>query len=73
MRNASTKKADPSTAESRLTPLADVGLRIAAVVFMLAGAVIGFSHPIAIVLVAVGLVLLIIEQSLKNSPRRPAH
>ena len=73
MRNASTKKADPSTAESRLTPLADVGLRIAAVVFILAGVVIGFSHPIAIVLVAVGLVLLIIEQSLKNWPRRPAH
>jgi ABC-2 type transport system permease protein len=73
MRNASTKKANLSTAESRLTPLADVGLRIASVVFILAGAVIGFSHPVAIVLVAVGLVVLIIEQSLKNWPRRPAH
>jgi ABC-2 type transport system permease protein len=73
MNNATNKKAELAPGEPRLTPLADLGLRIAAVVLILAGAVIGFSHPIAIVLMAVGLVLLIIEQSLKNWPRRPAH
>ena len=73
VRSASTNKAHPSTAASHLSPLADVGLRIASVVFIVAGAVIGFNHPIAIVLMAVGLVLLIVEQSLKNWPRRPAH
>ena len=73
MKSATNKKAELAPAESRLTPRADLGLRIAAVVLILAGAVIGFSHPIAIVLMAVGLVLLIIEQSLKTWPRRPAH
>jgi hypothetical protein len=73
MNNATNKKAELAPGEPRLTPLADLGLRIAAVVLILAGAVIGFSNPIAIVLMAVGLVLLIIEQSLKNWPRRPAH
>ena len=73
MKETGPKTAELSTAEPRLTPLADLGLRIAGIVFVLAGAVIGFSHPVAIVLVAVGLLLLILEQSLKHWPRRPAH
>ena len=73
MNNADTKKAEPDTTESRLPRLADVGLRMAAVVFVLAGAMVGFSHPVAIILVAVGLVLLILEQSLKHWPCRAAH
>ncbi len=68
-----TKDGEPSATESRLPPLADVGLRMAAVALVLAGAIVGFSHVVAIVLVAVGLVLLVLEQSLKYWPRRPAH
>jgi hypothetical protein len=70
--NADTNQAKPSGGESRPIPLADLGLRMAAAVFVLAGAAIGFSHPLAIVLVAVGLLLLVLEQSLKHWPRRPA-
>jgi hypothetical protein len=44
-----------------------------AVVLVILGAVIGFGKPIAIVLVAVGLLLIILEQTLKHFPRRPAH
>lgn len=65
--------------QPRLSSVADVGLRIVAVVLVLAGAVIGFGQPIAIVLVAVGLLLLIMRQlvtvraGFKRRPRKPAH
>ena len=62
-----------STGQPRLSPKADLALRLIAVVLVIAGAVVGFGKPIAIALVAVGLLLLIIEQTLKHLPRRPVH
>ena len=73
MKTADTDKAAPATDRPRLSPMADVALRMVAVVLVIAGAVIGFGKPIAIVLVAVGLLLLILDQTLKHLPRRPAH
>ena len=70
---ADTEQTELSTAESRLTPMADLGLRMAVAVLLLAGVVIGFSDLVAIVLVGVGLVLLIVEQTLKHWPHKPAH
>jgi hypothetical protein len=58
---------------SRLSPLADLALRVLAVVLIIAGAAIGFGKPVAIVLVAVGLLLLLLEQSRKHWPRKPIH
>ena len=62
-----------TTSQPRLSPKADVALRLVAVVLVIAGAVVGFGKPIAIALVAAGLLLLIIDQTLKHLPRRPAH
>ncbi|HZE07046.1 MAG TPA: ABC transporter permease [Solirubrobacteraceae bacterium] len=59
--------------EPRLSPVADVALRTSAVLLVVAGALIGFGRPIAVVLVVIGLLLLIIDQALKHLPRRPAH
>ena len=73
MKTASTHDAKPTKPEARPARLADLTLRITAVALVLAGAVIGFGEPIAIVLVAIGLLLLIVQQSLKNWPRKPAH
>ncbi len=72
-KTADTDKAAPATDRPRLSPMADVALRMVAVVLVIAGAVIGFGKPIAIVLVAVGLLILILDQTLKHLPRRPAH
>ncbi len=72
-KNADTDKAAHTTDQPRLSPIADVALRMLAVALVIAGAVIGFGKPIAIVLVVVGLLLLILEQTLKHIPRRPAH
>ena len=68
-----TENLDRATAKPRLSSGADLALRMAAVVLLLAGAVIGFGNPVSIALVAGGLVLLILEQSLKHLPRKPAH
>lgn len=57
----------------RLSPFADLALRMVGVVLVLAGAVIGFGHAFAIVLVGVGMILIILDQSLKYWPRRPVH
>ena len=73
MKTASTHDAKPTKPEARPARLADLALRMTAVALVLAGAVIGFGEPIAIVLVAIGLLLLIVQQSLKNWPRKPAH
>jgi ABC-2 type transport system permease protein len=61
------------TERPRLSSGADLALRMAAVVLLLAGAAIGFGKPVSIALVAAGLVLLILEQTLKHLPRKPAH
>ena len=73
MKQPDTKPRDSGSSDRRLTPLADVGLRMGAVVLLIAGVIIGFSRPIAIVLVAIGMLLLIVHQSLKHWPRKPAH
>lgn len=72
MKTAFTHDAKPTKPEARPARLADLALRMTAVALVLAGAVIGFGEPIAIVLVAIGLLLLIVQQSLKNWPRKPA-
>jgi hypothetical protein len=52
---------------SRLTPVADLGVRVAAIVLMLAGAVMLVadlvSAGIAIPLIAVGIALVVVEQA----------
>ncbi len=68
--------AEPPTAkatEPRLSPLTDLVLRTGAVVLLIAGVIIGFSRPIAIVLVAIGVLLLVLDQGLRYWPRKPAH
>jgi hypothetical protein len=59
--------------QSRLPPLADLALRLLTVVLVITGAVIGFGEPVAIALVAVGLLLLGLEHSLKHRPGKPVH
>ncbi len=73
MKEADTEKQGLGTGQGRLSPIADVAMRMVAVVLVIAGAVIGFGKPIAIVLVVAGLLLLILEQTFKHLPRRPAH
>jgi hypothetical protein len=72
-RTAISKQEGFSGGQPRLSPTADRALRLIAVALVIAGALIGFGKPIAIALVAVGLLLLIIQQTLKHLPRRPAH
>ena len=62
-----------SSGQPRLSPTADIALRLIAVVLVIAGAVVGFGNPIGITLVAVGLLLLVIDQTLKHRPRGPVH
>jgi ABC-2 type transport system permease protein len=59
-------------ARPRLSGGADLALRMVAAVLLLVGVVIGFGNPVSIGLVVGGLVLLILEQTLKH-PRKPAH
>jgi len=73
MKPADTEKAVLSTPKPRLTPFADHTLRVVSVAMVLAGAVIGFSKPVSIVLVAAGALLLALDYGLKNWPRKPAH
>jgi ABC-2 type transport system permease protein len=67
------QRAEPDSAQPRLTPKVDLALRMVGVALVLAGALIGFGKPVAIALVAVGLVLIILDQTLKYWPRRPVH
>ena len=60
-------------AERRLARWADPALRVTAIALVLAGALIGFSHAIAIVLMALGGLLIVLLQTRKHGPRRPAH
>ena len=73
MKTAASEQEGLRSGQPRLSPVTDAALRIAAVVLVIAGAVVGFGQPIAIALVAVGLLLLIIDQGLRHLPRRPAH
>lgn len=67
-----TNPAELSGVEQPSARRVELALRLAAVALVLAGALIGFSHPVAIVLMAVGM-LLILLRSRKHIPRRPAH
>lgn len=68
-----TENADRATAKPRLSSGADLALRMAAVALLLGSVVIGFGKPASIALVAGGVLLLILEQTLKHLPRKPAH
>jgi ABC-2 type transport system permease protein len=57
---------------SGLSGRADVALRLLAGGLAIGGVVIGFGRPIAIALVAVGLLLLVVDRTLKQPPRRGA-
>jgi len=54
-------------------PLTDRALQAAAVVLLLAGVLIGLNQPLAIALVAFGLLLIILRQVRSRGPHRPAH
>jgi ABC-2 type transport system permease protein len=73
MKPENAQQSEPDSAKPRLTPRIELALRMVGVALVLAGALIGFGKPVAIVFVAVGLVLIILDQSLKYWPRRPAH
>jgi ABC-2 type transport system permease protein len=73
MKPPDTHQAESDSAKRRLTPKVDLALRMVGVTLVLAGALIGFGKAVAIVLVAAGLALIILDQSLKYWPRRPGH
>jgi ABC-2 type transport system permease protein len=64
---------DPSNQLPRLSRTADVALRTTAVALLIAAALIGFGEPISIALLAIGLVVIIVMQTLKHLPGRYAH
>ena len=68
-----TDKAAPGAARPRVSSGADLVPRMGAVALLLGGVVIGSGKPVSIALVAGGVLLLILEQTLKHLPRRPAH
>lgn len=68
-----TDQADLPTARPRLSSGADLVLRWGAVALLLGGVVIGFGRPLSIALVAAGVLLLILDQTLKHIPRKPVH
>ena len=55
----------------RLSPMADVALRIAAVALLLTGVALGFDQALAIVLAIAGVLLLTLEHALKHGGSRP--
>jgi hypothetical protein len=70
MTNTDANTPDDAASEPRLSPPMDLALRTLALVLVIAGAAIGLGEPAAITLVAVGLLLLVVEQTLKHLPRR---
>ena len=68
-----TQDTDPGAGRPQLSPKADLALRIAAVALLVGGALIGFGHPVSIVLIVLGLLVLIADQTLKRRPHKPAH
>ena len=73
MTHTDANTANDAGSEPRLSPPMDLALRMLALVLVIAGAAIGLGKPAAIALVAVGLLLLIVEQTLKHLPRRHPH
>ncbi len=73
MKQTDTKAPAAKATDTRLATITDLVLRMGAIVLLIAGVIIGFSHPIAIVLAAIGVLLLVLDQSLKYWPRKPAH
>ncbi|MGZ4184475.1 MAG: ABC transporter permease [Solirubrobacteraceae bacterium] len=73
IQTAVSKQEGLSSGQPRLSSKTDVALRVIAVVLVVAGAAVGFGKPISIALVTVGLLLLIINQTLKHRPHRPVH
>ena len=72
-KHADRDRAKLSTSRPRLSPTADAALRMLALALVIAGVAIGFDGALAIALVAVGLLLLVLERTLKHLPRRSAH
>ena len=73
MTHTDVNTANDAASEPRLSPPMDLALRMLALVLVIAGAAIGLGNMAAIALVAVGLLLLIVEQTLKHIPRRRPH
>jgi hypothetical protein len=73
MTHTDANTATDAASEPRLSPPMDLALRMLALVLVIAGAAIGLGKPAAIALVAVGLLLLVVEQTLKHLPRRRPH
>jgi hypothetical protein len=72
MTNTDANAPDDTASEPRLSTLVDLALRMVALALVIAGAAIGLGKPAAIALIALGLLLLIVEQTLKHLPgRRP--
>ena len=73
MTHTDVNTANDAASEPRLSPPMDLALRMLALVLVIAGAAIGLGKPAAVALIAVGLLLLVIEQTLKHLPRRRPH
>ena len=73
MTHTDVNTANDAASEPRLSPPMDLALRMLALVLVIAGAAIGLGNSAAIALVAVGLLLLIVEQTLKHLLRRRPH
>ena len=73
MTHTDVNTANDAASEPRLSPPMDLALRMLALVLVIAGAASGLGKPAAIAPVAVGLLLLIVEQTLKHIPRRRPH
>ena len=74
-RTRQAETADLAAAHARLTPSVDLAVGWAATALILAGAVIlitRLSEPVAIVLIAVGLLLKALRESGKRGPRNAA-
>ena len=73
MTHTDVNTANDAASEPRLSPPMDLALRMLALALVIAGAAIGLGNTAAIALVAVGLLLLVVEQTLKHLPRRRPH
>ncbi len=68
-----TQPPDTRTANPRQTDTTDRALRGAAIALLIASVLIGLSHIIAIALLALGLLLIALQQSRQHWPHKPAH
>ena len=71
--HADTEEARTRDTEPRLKPATDLALRIAALALIFGGLIMGLDQPVAIVILALGWALLILEQGVKRWPHKPAH